>query len=73
MKTKKKPHIFETAYYQYACYLQDELGQSASNREYICRESSDLDSSGAFILRGVSDNQIATVKDKQVTLVPFSY
>ena len=64
-----KSHSFETAFHQYACHLQDNLGKSASSREYICRESSGLDdSSGAFVLRGVSDNEIARVNDNEVTL-----
>jgi len=64
-----KSHSFETAFHQYACHLQDNLGQSASNREYICRESSGLDdSSGAFILRDVFGNESARINGNEVTL-----
>ena len=63
-----KSHSFDSAFYKYACHLQDNLGQSASSREYICRESSGLDPSGAFVLRGVSDNEIARVNGNEVTL-----
>jgi len=74
LMSKKKKHSFETAYHQYACYLQDSLGQSAWRNEYICRELSGLDDkSGAFILRGIDENVIAKVKDNQVTLIPFNY
>ena len=63
------PHNFNTAFHRYACHLQDNLGQSASSREYICRESSGLDPSGAFVLRGVSDNEIARVNGAQVKII----
>ena len=63
-----KSNSFDSAFYKYSCHLQDNLGQSASNREYICRESSGPDSSGEFVLRGVSDNEIARVNGNEVTL-----
>ena len=64
-----KSHSFETAFHQYACHLQDNLGKSASSREYICRESSRLDdNSGAFVLRDVFGNESARVNGNEVTL-----
>jgi len=59
---------FDTAFYKYACHLQDRLGQSASNREYICRESSGPDPSGAFVLRDVFGNESARINGNEVTL-----
>ena len=59
---------FDIALYRFACHLQDNLGQSASNREYICRESSGSDSSGTYILRGISGDIVARVKGRKVTL-----
>ena len=64
-------HNFDTAFYRYACHLQDNLGQSASTQEYICRESSGLDSSGDFILRDVYGNEVARVKGSRITLAPI--
>tara|TARA_R110000824_G_scaffold55210_7_gene152228 strand:+ start:7663 stop:7878 length:216 start_codon:yes stop_codon:yes gene_type:complete len=69
----KKKNSFETAYHQYACYLHDILGQAAWRYEYICPQLSGPDSTGAYILRGVSENEIARVNGKQVTLAPFNY
>ena len=60
-------HNFNTAFHKYACHLQDNLGQSASSREYICRETSALDSSGAFVLRDVFGNESARVNGDKVT------
>mgnify|MGYP003664772304 FL=1 len=62
-------HTFDTAFYKYACHLQDRLGQSASNREYICRESSGPDPSGAFILRDVFGNESARINGTQVKII----
>jgi len=59
---------FDIAFYRFACHLQDNLGQSASNREYICRESSGSDSSGNYILRGISGDIVAQVQGRKVTL-----
>ena len=63
-------HTFNTACHQYACHLQDRLNQSASSREWIDKDLSGFDqSSGAFILRGVSGDKIAQVSGKgKVTL-----
>ena len=62
-------HNFNTAFHKYACHLQDNLGQSASSREYICRESSGLDSSGAFILRDVLGKESARINGTQVKII----
>jgi len=59
---------FDIAFYRFACHLQDNLGQSASNREYICRESSGSDSSGNYILRGINGDIVAQVQGRKVTL-----
>jgi len=63
-----KHHNFDTAFYRFSCHMQDNLGQSTSNREYICRESSGSDSSGTYILRGISGDIVAQVQGKKVTL-----
>tara|TARA_R110000782_G_C14644345_1_gene396039 strand:- start:335 stop:523 length:189 start_codon:yes stop_codon:yes gene_type:complete len=60
-------HNFDTAFYQYSCYLQDRLNQSASSRDWISRELSG-NQSNTFILRGVSGDIIAQVQGKKVTL-----
>ena len=64
-----KNQNFTTAYHKYACHLE-KLNQSASSREWIDKDLSGFDqSSGAFILRGVSGDKIAQVSGKgKVTL-----
>ena len=66
-------HNFNTAFKKYASHLSDNLGQSASSREFICREVSG-EKSGYFVLRGIAENDLARVSndDGKVTLAPFN-
>jgi hypothetical protein len=54
-------HSFDTAFYKYACHLQDRLGQSASSRGWMCRESSGPEEDGRYILRTAPESKVATV------------
>ena len=66
-------HNFDTAFKKYASHLSDNLRQSASSREFICRQVSG-EKSGYFVLRGIAENDLARVSNEtgKVTLAPFN-